>query len=669
MSVISNYVAILKPFFDTPDGEKYVQEVISGNRGITINIDEIEAWNPQQSYTIINDAVKYGVAAIEKALKEAVYSVNPSIDTSDLNVGFIGDCIPFMKIREILATSIGKLIRVRGLINRVYIVKPWAVAVVFKCRECGEHTNLIYQESPFTMTMPPKKCDDCNERTSYDAVDELSEYILSQEFSVQEAHEDISGRIPQRMKMMIFKNHLINKVYCGDSVEVIGIVKVNPTYIKSRRSRSGRFYMEVFGINKQSKDPESMEISEEEEQKIIDLSQKPDIYNEFISNIAPSLYGMKKCKEACLLALFGGVAKHRPDITTRGNIHILLVGDPSTGKSKLLRAVSNLAPRGMFSTGRGVTGVGLTAALNKAESGEWVIDAGVLVLADKGVACIDEFDKMRSEDRDNIHEAMADQQVSINKAGVNATLPARTAVIAAANPLVGRFDETRSVFENLKKFPPTLFSRFDLIFTLIDKPNAEFDKKVIKRISSKKQTKFTIERGLFKKYIAYAKRLSPTISKEVEDRFNKYFLSTRAAMAESMNEDTNPIYYRQYEALIRLCEARARVLLKEKADVDDAEAVIELFGKFLEDINFDIETKESGKTKVGESIDKMYSIVKTFQRQEDYRSGGVPYKVLLEKGKSKGISVENAERAIKQLIKDNMILSPNMNNCYITTKP
>lgn len=667
MSVVSNFVGMMKPFFETPSGEKYVQKVISGEKNVIIDLDEVKAWDQNQSIVVINDAVKYGIESIEKALKEAVHVNSPSTDTSELEIGFTGDCIPFMKIRKIPTTSIGKLIKVRGLVNRTHIVKPWAMSIVFKCRECGKHTVPIQQVSLYMMTMPPRKCRACDERTTYDEVDELSDYIDSQEFSIQETHEDISGRIPQRMKMMIFKKYLVNTVYCGDLVEIFGVVRVMPSYIKNKQSRSGNFYMEIHGINKQNKNPEDMEISVEDEQKIIELSQKPNIYNELIDNIAPSLEGMEKCKEACLLTLFGGVAKHRPDITTRGNIHVLFVGDPSTGKSKLLRAVSELAPRGMFSTGRGVTGVGLTAALNKADSGEWVIDAGVLVLADKGIACIDEFDKMRPEDRDNIHETMADQQVSINKAGVNVTLPANTAVIAAANPLVGRFDESRSVFENLKKFPPALFSRFDLIFTLIDKPNIEFDKKVIKRISTTNMTEFTIDRDLFTKYIAYAKRLSPVISKEVTTKINEYFLSTRKAMMEEMNQDTNPVYYRQYEALIRLCEARARILLKQETNIEDAEAAIRIFNIFLNDIDFDTQTKEGGKTKVGESMAKMYDIIKFFQQQPRY-VGGVPFKKLIEEGTSRGLTAEMAERAIKQLVLDIRIISPSMNNCYVVTK-
>jgi replicative DNA helicase Mcm len=295
--------------------------------------------------------------------------------------------------------------------------------------------------------------------------------------------------------------------------------------------------------------------------------------------------------------MFGGVTKHKKDITIRGNIHVLFVGDPSTAKSQLLRTIAELSPRGLYSSGQGVSGVGLTAALSKDPDGEWVINAGVLVLADKGVACIDEIDKMRDDDRVNIHEAMAQQTVTISKAGLHNTLMARTAVIAAANPLLGRYDEFKSVFENLRKFPPTLFSRFDLIFILIDRPEVEKDKHVLERIEEEETKTGTLDRDLFKKYIAYSKSINPKISPEARKLLRKHFLEIRAQMKKTGTQDRIPITYRQYEALSRLCEAYARLHLRKIADIMDAEMAIRLFDEFLEDIDFDVEQMETGKSK------------------------------------------------------------------------
>ena len=645
MSYVSKLAAEIKLFFNTECGKKYIERIASGKRDILINLDEVEEWNAQFSGMIINEATKYGVKAFEQALRETT-------EISDVEMGFYGDCVPFVKVHEISSKHIGKMVRIRGLVNRTHFIKPMAVRVIFKCRECGEHSTSILQESPFVLTLPFGKCESCEmPRPKYDVVEELSDYMDSQEFSIQEGYEDVSGRIPQRLKLIIYKKYLINKVYCGDLVEIIGVIRLLPDYRRRSKSRFNTPYMEVYHIKKKSKDPESMEITKEEEEKIIELSKKPDIYTVLARNVAPSLYGMDNCKEASLLSLFGGVTKHRNDITVRGNIHVFFIGDPATAKSQLLRAVTELSPRGMFSSGRGATAAGLTASLNRDENGEWIIEAGVLVLADKGVACIDEIDKMRKEDRVNIHEAMASQIVSINKAGIHTTLMARTAVIAAANPTLGNYDRTKSVFENLPSFPPALFSRFDLIFTLIDKPKDEFDRRVVEHIANGDEAGETIDRILFKKYIAYAKRINPVILKEAKELLMEHFLSTRKRMAKTWTEETTPITFRQFEALIRLCEAHARILLKKEADVEDAEAVIGIFDKFLKNINFDIGTFEGGPPKsIKGAIEAVRKLILELQTAD-----GIGRSDIIDAAVRRGIPRDKANRAINELINSNSI--------------
>ena len=652
LSYVSKLKPRIEPFFDTPKGKKYIESIISGARNVFINLDDVNEWDTLISNMIINDATKSGIKAFEDTLKETVNSINSSIDISGIEVGFYGECIPFVKVHDISSKHIGRMIRIRGLVNRTHFIKPMAIRVVFKCRECGLNTAPKIQESPFVLTLPFGRSECCNNpRAKYDVVPELSEYIDSQEFSIQEAYEDVSGRIPQRIRLIIFKSYLINKVYCGDLVEIIGIVKLIPEYRKSSRSRFNVPFIEVLTLKRKSKDPESMEITKEEKEKILTLATNPEIYSVLIRNVAPSLYGMEECKEGCLLSLFGGVDKQKIDIKIRGNIHILIVGDPATGKSKLLKALTELSPRGMFSSGRGTTAAGLTAAMNKDDGGEWVIDAGVLVLADKGIACIDEIDKMRKEDRVNIHEAMAQQTVTIDKAGVHSTLMARTSVIAAANSTLGKYDRSKSVFDNLSTFPPALFSRFDLIFTLIDKPDASFDRKVVEHIVNGDEAEESLDRDLFKKYIAFAKRINPTVSNEAKTILMDHFLSTRDRMVTSRSEETTPITFRQFEALIRLCEAHARALLKQDADKEDANAAIILFNKFLRNINFDIETMMTGKSKslknIIEAIRKIISELQTVD--------GIAYSQIVEEAKARGFPQDKTTRAIRELINSNSI--------------
>jgi len=656
MSVVGHIKPKLRDFFKTDEGKKYVTKIISGKKHVIINMDELFDYDALITPNVIDDAARYGIEALEEALSEAVHIVNKSVLMDDIEVGFSGNCIPIIKCHEIGASHIGRLVRIKGLVNQTHFVKPMAIQVVFKCRECGEETYPILQESPFVLTKPRKKCDHCNEKVAYDIVQERSIYIDSQDFSIQELHEDISGRIPQRMKMFIFKKYLINKVYCGDSIEIFGVVKVTPRHRRGQPLRFNDVYVEVYSLEKHNKDPESMEITPDEEKEIIRLSKQPDIYEKLVNSLAPSLCGMIKCKKGCLMSLFGGVTKHKKDITVRGNIHVLFVGDPSTAKSQLLRTVADLSPRGMYSSGQGISGVGLTAALTKDEgNGEWMINAGILVLADKGVACIDEIDKMRPEDRVNIHEAMAQQRITISKAGLHNTLMARTSVIAAANPAFGRYDESRSVFENLSKFPPTLFSRFDLIFVLIDKPEDEKDERVLSRIEGEEIDEEVISRNLLKKYIAYAKRVKPKVSLAGRQRLRQYFLGVRRTIRKKDDANRIPITYRQYEALLRLCEAHARIFLRDVADLNDVEATIDLFNEFLHDIDFDLEAIETGKTKSFAKVREIiFDIVKTLQSQLEY-SEGVPLNAIITAAGNKNIANDKAKKAVVSIYNEGML--------------
>ena len=229
------------------------------------------------------------------------------------------------------------------------------------------------------------------------------------------------------------------------------------------------------------KEPETSPPTPEEEAKILELSRDPEVHKKIMSSIAPSIFGNEHIKEAVMYLLFGGVSRSLPDMTVRGEMNALIIGDPGTAKSQMLQYVSRIAPRGLYTSGRGTTAAGLTAAVVREKGGSMSLEAGALVLADKGIACIDEMDKMRPEDRVAIHEAMEQHTVSVAKGGIVATLNARTAVLAAANPSLGRYEPNRTVAENIS-LPVTILSRFDLIFVLRDVPNKESDSKMSRHI-------------------------------------------------------------------------------------------------------------------------------------------------------------------------------------------
>jgi replicative DNA helicase Mcm len=581
----------LLPFFNESKGQKLLEDFMAGKTSeVVIDLDDIPAFSEE----IIENASTYGMAALEASIIENITTRGGSISKPKITlVGW--KTIPKVSIHEIGSKHVGEIIQVHGLVNRTAIIHPMYVTAVFKCSECLAETPPIYQESPWMLTKPFGKCKACQALPTWEAVPESSELIDSQEFTVQESYDDISSnRMPRPILCITFKGNLLNYVNCGDDIDIICVVKAMTAVRKSTKSKFNITYLEVLAISKKRKDPESTVFTPEEEKQILDLAKDPDLYKKMIGSLAPSLYGHEDEKEAVLMAIFGSPEERREDIIIRGNIHILMVGDPATAKSQLLRAAVELSPRGMYAMGRGTTAAGLTAALHKSENNdEWEISAGVLVLADEGIAAIDEIEKMREEDRVNIHEAMEQQTVSIDKAGVHVQLRARTALIAAANPTLGRYDSTKSVFANLPKFPPSLFSRFDLIFKVLDVPNEEMDLKVVSHIIDCSQIKSPIDRSLLRKYIAYSKKIKPTLSDEAADSLKTYFVAVRKTFTS--DQKTFPFSYRQFEALKRLTLARARSLLKMKADKDDVVVVKRLFDVFLKDtVGGDVTSIETG---------------------------------------------------------------------------
>src|SRR3989338_3302273 len=314
-----------------------------------------------------------------------------------------------------------------------------------------------------------------------------------------------------------------------------------------------------------------IEISPAEEREILELGADPMLYQRLVRSMAPSIYGHEKVKEALLLQLAGGVQKKRSDgMVTRGDMHVLLVGDPGSGKSQLLKRVNMIAPKGRYVSGKGVSGAGLTAAVVRDEFLKgWALEAGALVLASNGICCIDEMDKMGTDDRAAMHKALEQQTISISKANIQATLIARTTVLAAANPKFGRFDPYGIIAEQID-LPPTLINRFDLIFAIKDIPNEIKDEKMASHILKLHQTPdlYTpeIPTEFLRKYIAYAKqKITPRISDEALLKIKEFYLKMRASGGTDEGIKAIPISARQLEALVRLSEASAKIRLSDKA--------------------------------------------------------------------------------------------------------
>ncbi|MHA1870290.1 MAG: ATP-binding protein, partial [Promethearchaeota archaeon] len=453
-----------------------------------------------------------------------------------------------------------------------------------------------------TVLMPPKQCanPNCKNKKGFIVIAKDSKFIDWQSITIQELPEELQpGRVPYSVKG-ILTHDLVDKVRPGDRVKITGIYKTYPT--EDRRGKKTtlfRSYIKILSIEGTSANDESLDITPEELAEIKRWSLKPDIQKIIANSVAPSILGNEHLKLAAALALFGGVRKIlRDGSARRGDIHVLFVGDPGTGKSQILKQCALIAPQPVYTSGKGSSAAGLTAAVVKeSDSGGLSLEAGAIVLADGGNAMIDEFDKMDKKDRVAIHEAMEQQTVSVAKAGIIATLRARTSIIAAANPKKGRYDIYKTPKENINLSPPIL-SRFDLIFVVKDEPDDERDERIADFILSlhsdlgantgaNPNQQAYIPIPLLKKYIQYAKKnVFPKLTPEAIEVIKNFYIELRKSNANNENSAV-AVVARSLEGYIRLAEAYAKMALRSYVTKEDAEEAVKLARKSIEDISLD----------------------------------------------------------------------------------
>ncbi|KKM68939.1 hypothetical protein LCGC14_1455900, partial [marine sediment metagenome] len=438
---------------------------------------------------------------------------------------------------------------------------------------------------------------------------------------LQELPEDLPpGQLPHYIDVTI-KQDLVDNARPGDRIILTGIVRIEQEPVVGvSRASSGLYRLRVDGNNiefiggrgtKSSRRSEREEISPEAEKMIKLLSKDPNIDRRLVDSFAPHIKGHELIKEAILYLIVGSTQRILADGgKIRGDINIFLVGDPGTAKSEMLKFCARIAPRGLYTSGRGSTAAGLTAAVVKDKSGIFMLEAGAVVLGDQGLVCIDEFDKMKPEDRSALHEVMEQQTASIAKGGIVATLNARTSILAAANPLYGKYDPFRNITENVN-LPIPLLTRFDLIFVVRDIPSKEKDRKIAEHIIDLHtpagiENRSLIDVDILTKYLGYSKRINPILTKEAEEKILEYYMKMRNVESEEMITVTP----RQLEALIRLATARSRLLMKDQVEAEDADRAIFLFESMLQDAGVDVNT---GKVDLGVLQGKPQSEVSRMQ--------------------------------------------------------
>jgi len=606
--------------------------------------------------------------AFSRAIKEALQTRFPDYAEKikdEVRVRLIN--FPLERsLRQITAETIGHIISVSGMVVRASEVKPLAKELVFVCPD--EHTTKIIQLKGIDVKLPVV-CDNptCKHR-DFELKPEASKFIDFQILRLQELPEDLPpGQLPHYVDVTV-RQDLVDNSRPGDRIILTGVVRVEQESIAGvQRGHSGLYRLRIEGNNieflsgrgtKSDRKVAREEVSPEDEKRIKALSQTPDVYQRIIDSFAPHILGQSLIKEAILLLTVGSNQRKLGDGSKiRGDINIFLVGDPGTAKSEMLKFCARIAPRGLYTSGRGSTAAGLTAAIVRDKTGIMMLEAGAVVLGDQGLVCIDEFDKMKPEDRSALHEVMEQQSVSIAKGGIVATLNARTSILAAANPMYGKYDPFKNITENVN-LPIPLLTRFDLIFVVRDIPTREKDEKIARHIiqlhtPQGTDKKSVIDVDLLTKYLSYARRGVPDLTKEAEAKILDYYLQMRNVESEEMITVTP----RQLEGIIRLSTARARLLMKDKVEEEDAERAIFLIQSMLQDAGVDVNT---GKVDLGvlqgkprSEVSKMQLFMDVLKGLEGDNKAPVEEKIFVQElEKSEKFTQDEARNFLRRMLRE-----------------
>ena len=645
--------------------EKKLHERINkGRKFIVLDFFKLAEYDPKVADQLLEEP--------EETLKAAEIALEQFEVEKGFRVRFIN--LPKSQeifIRNLRSKHLKKFIAVEGIIRQSSEVRPQVVTAKFECPSCGNAITMPQVDQQFR---EPTRCT-CGRKGRFRLLDKI--LVDVQRLVIEESPENLSGGAQPKRLQVFLREDLVEPRMESRSTPGTRIMVNGSVFEVPIQTRTGgistRFdiAMQANFVEPLEEDFSDIQVSAEDEAVIKKIAKDKDVYQRLINSVAPSIYGPEKIKEAILLQMFSGVRKLKKDGTkVRGDLHVLLVGDPGAGKSQLLTFVHTTAPKARYVAGRSTSGAGITASVVKDEFLKgWALEAGAMVLADKGTLVLDEMDKMSVEDTSALHQAMEQQEITISKANIQATLRTQTSILAAANPKFGRFDPFTPIPQQID-LPPALINRFDLIFVLRDLPDKELDAKIASAVlayHSYEDKEPEIKKDVIRKYLAYTKQnVFPKLTSEAVVEIKDFYVQLRSM---GQTDDAGgikaiPISPRQLEAIVRLAEASARIRLSTEVTIADTRRALNLVKYCLSEVGMDPETGQI-------DVDRMTTGITASARGNilqvrdlifdlcDKKQGAISLEEDLKPAVfAKGITEQKLDEAVSKLKRSGDIFSP-----------
>ncbi len=564
------------------------------------------------------------------------------------------------KIADKRIKDLKKLVTFEGVIRSKSKIYGQTKSIKFEYPSCGNIIPVLQNEKKIKQ---PTRCG-CGRKGKFKVLEKNK--IDAQYIEVEELPENVDGRSQPKTIRVVLKRWLVDpkfesKFNPGAKVSVTGALFEVPILLRTGgESVDSDYMLDAVHIENIESEEIDLKISDDEMKSIKEIAESDKCLDILKQALAPSLHGMDKIKEGVLIQLAGGVRKIHADGTVkRGDIHILIIGDPGSGKSALLQRIEKILPHARVANGKGASGVGLTASVIKDEYVGWTFQAGTLVLAHKNIAIIDEFDKMSSDDRDSIHEALEQQSVTISKAGVQARLSCECSLIAGANPKYGRFSNYSKILDEIN-LPPTIVNRFDLIYPVRDIAEPTKDEKLATTILNVhrniKTNENTLDTAFLRKYLNLVKTYTPMITEKASKKLVHHYLQLRNNAANNQHNKPVPISARQLEGLIRMSEAYAKIRLSNKVEGKDAINAISLMDHCLRQVAFDEETQSIDIDQIATGISSNersnVAIIKQIMNDlKDQHGKSIPIDQIIIAAENKKLSDKQVDQAIKKMKK------------------